>query len=230
MVRERFTDILSQNKTVVAFTALYFAATFFCIFAEFFEMKLLLTVFKPLMIPSLIGLYWFTSERRSYLYVILLVLALASNVFLLSKTNQALFFSNICIIISRFIMTYLIVRLLGKVLIVPFLIAMVPFLFIFACLINLTITADSPVFLAAVLNALFLSIIAGLSLSAYVMDDNKANSWLAISTLLFIVLTFLFMIQKFYLANLVFQPMSAFVFAFAHYAYYKFILEAENQD
>lgn len=218
-----------EKKTVFVLTMLYFAATFLCIVAEFFEWKMLLTVFKPLIIPSLIGMYWFTSRQRNYFYLFCLLLALVSNIFLLSKTNSALFCSNLAIITSRFIMMVLVVRLIGKVLIVPFLIATLPFLFIFACLINLTITLDSPVFLAALLNAVFLSVIAGIALSAYMMDDNKANSWLAISTLLFIVLTFLFMIQKFYLANLVFQPMSAFVFAFAHFAFFRFMIESENR-
>jgi hypothetical protein len=62
------------------------------------------------------------------------------------------------------------------------------------------------------------------------MNDNKANSWLAISTLLFIVLVFLFMIQNYYLANIAFKPMSAFIFAFAHYTFYKFVMEAEANE
>jgi len=81
----------------------------------------------------------------------------------------------------------------------------------------------------AVVNGILISILSGISLSNYVLDDNRNNSWLAISTLLAIVLVYLFMIQKYYLPNDIFQPLSALIFAAAHYAYYKFVLISEKQ-
>lgn len=207
---------------------IYFALTAVCIIAELFELKQLLAFFKPLIIPTLIALYLLTSEKKNPLYIISLLFALASNIFLLTLTPEFLMYGHIAIIIYRAIAVFIVLKLTDKFMVLPFTIATMPFLFIFSCLINLTMTSDSPNFYPAIINGLLISALAGIALSSYVMNDNKANSWLAISTLLFIVLAFLFMIQKYYLANLAFQPISAFVFAFAHYAFYRFVIEAEK--
>ena len=103
-----------------------------------------------------------------------------------------------------------------------------PFIFIFSCLLNLTLSTEAPEFYPACINGLLISALSGLSLSNYVMNDNKMNSWLAISSLLFVVLVFLFMIQKYYISNVVFQPISALIFGFGHYTFYRFMLEAEK--
>jgi hypothetical protein len=79
-----------------------------------------------------------------------------------------------------------------------------------------------------IVNGFFISIFSGIALSNFVMDDNKQNSWLIISALLFMVLVFLFMFQKYYITNIVFQPLSALIFSSAHYAFYKFVVESEE--
>ena len=76
---------------------------------------------------------------------------------------------------------------------------------------------------------MIISIFSGLGLSHYVMNDNKQNSWLIISTLLFTFLVILFMVENFYISNEVFKPLSAVVFALAHYTFYLFVIETENQ-
>ena len=69
---------------------------------------------------------------------------------------------------------------------------------------------------------------SGIALSGYILNDNRQNSWLAISTLFFVVLVILFLIEKYYLSNIVFQPMSALLFALAHYCFYMFVVESEK--
>ena len=90
------------------------------------------------------------------------------------------------------------------------------------------VSPTNPSFYPTVINDVVISIFSGMGLSYYVMNDNKPNSWLIISTLLFAFLVILFMVENFYISNAVFKPLSALIFAMAHYAFYKFMYESEN--
>lgn len=218
----------TNNSTPNLIAKIYFAVAAVLIVAELFEFKSTLFFFKPLLIPTLMVWYFLTSAKRNWLYLLSLFFALLSNVFFLHNETYSLLYGIIAFMAYRILSIFLVVKLVDKILLLPLCIATIPFLFIFSCLINLTMTSDSPSFYPTIINGLLIAVMAGISLSNYVMDDNKANSWLAISTLLFIVLVFLFMIQKYYLANIAFQPISAFIFAFAHYTFYKFMMESEK--
>lgn len=182
-----------------------------------------------MLIPSLMVLYFFTSEVKNKLYFLALFFAMLSNIFFLSIEPQYLLYGILAFMFYRILTIVIVLRLINKLPMLPFFIACLPFVFIFSCLINLTMNALGASFYPAIINAILISILSGISLSNYVLDDSRNNSWLAISTLLAIVLVYLFMIQKYYLPNDIFQPISAIIFAAAHYAYYKFVIISERQ-
>lgn len=221
-------EVTTSNRIPKFIAKVYFAISAILVVSELFELKKSIVLFKPLLIPTLIILYFLTSAKRNLLYIFALFFALFSNLFFLSDSPKFLLYGILAFMIYRILSIILVIKLVDKILLLPFVIATLPFLFIFSCLINLTMTSDSPSFYPTIINGLLIAALAGIALSNYVMNDNKANSWLAISTLLFIVLVFLFMIQKYYLSNIAFQPISAFVFAFGHYTFYKFVMEAEH--
>lgn len=221
-------DKAQSNNAPKIVSNAFFAIAAICVVAEIFEFRQWLLIFKPMLIPTLMTLYMLQSSQRSWIYIFSMLFTLASNIFLLYNTFEYLLYATIAVILYRILAIILVAKYIDKFLLLPFIIATLPFLFIFSCLLNLTMTVESPSFIPSVINGILLSILAGIALSCYVMNDNKANSWLAISTLLFIVLAFLFMIQKYYLANIAFQPMSAVVFTFAHYTFYRFVIESES--
>lgn len=162
------------------------------------------------------------------MYFTALFFAMCSNVFFLSIEPKYLLYGMIAFMFYRILTIVIVLDLINKLPLLPFFIACVPFAFIFSCLLNLTMNALGTSFYPAIVNAILISILSGISLSNYVLDDSRNNSWLAISTLLAIVLVYLFMIQKYYLPNDIFQPISALIFACAHYAYYKFVVISEK--
>lgn len=221
-------DAVTGNRIPQFIAKIYFAIAVVLVVCELFAYQSIIYIFKPLLIPTLMVLYYMTSVKRNLWYFFALLFALLSNLFFLSSAPMYLLYGIVAFMVYRILSIVVVVRLVDQILWLPFVIATLPFLFIFSCLINLTMTADSPSFYPTIINGLLIAGLAGIALSNYVMNDNKANSWLAISTLLFIVLVFLFMIQKYYLSNIVFQPISAFMFAVAHYTFYKFVMEAES--
>jgi hypothetical protein len=77
------------------------------------------------------------------------------------------------------------------------------------------------------------SVLGGLAVSNYIVDDNRQNSWLLISVLLFIGLRFMLFIQSFYLTDLtlpVIKPIIITLNIFAYFTLYKFVIEAEKNE
>lgn len=207
---------------------IFFGIAFVLAISELFSIKTIITLLKPLLIPVLMVLYLYTSAKRNLLYVFSLLFAWSSNILFMSTSKKLILFGFLTFMVHRIICIILTLKLTIRVFILPLVIATMPFLFIFSSLLNLTISPEAAEFYPAAINAMLISVLAGLALSNYVMNDNKVNSWLAISTLLFVALVFLFIFEKYYISNVVFQPISAIVFAFGHYTYYKFVLEAEK--
>lgn len=209
---------------------LFFLITMVLIVAEYNQWPLVLYVFKPMLIPVLFCQYLKTAQKICYWYVVAMGFAFLSNLFLLSDSSQCVMFGIISFLFYRLATIATILKVGSPVILLPFVLATLPFIFIFSYLIYIIIPPDNPNFYSSIINDLIISIFSGLGLSQYVMNDNKQNSWLIISTLLFTFLVVVFMIQHFYLSNVVFQPVSALVFSLAHYAFYMFMKESESDE
>ncbi len=212
----------------MVFTSLFFAITIVLIIAEYYKFKDFVFLLKPLLIPSLCLVYITTSTKKSTWYLVALFFAFLSNVFLLYSDSQFLLYGILAFLIYRLVSIYVIIRNGDSVYLVPIVLASIPFLFIFSYLIYIMVSPDNPSFYATIINDVIISIFCGIGLSNYVMNDNKQNSWLLISTLLFTFLVILFMFDKFYLSFQIFKPISALVFSLAHYAFLMFMVEAKN--
>ncbi|WP_309641601.1 lysoplasmalogenase family protein [Flavobacterium sp.] len=220
---------MNRDFKINGLTILYFAIAFILLMAEYWKSTSLLSVFKPLLIPSLMMLYLVTSKNKCYWYVAALFFAFCSNVFLLFIDNpKLLFYGIMAFLFYRIASIITIVKKGDEIVLLPLVLATVPFLFIFSYLIYVMVNPSNPNFYPTIINDIIISIFSGLGLSNYVMNDNKQNSWLIISTLLFTFLVILFMVENFYIPNEVFKPLSAVVFSLAHYAFYLFVIESEN--
>ncbi|HOD09677.1 MAG TPA: hypothetical protein PKH91_02950, partial [Flavobacterium sp.] len=129
------------------------------------------------------------------------------------------------------IIIYLIFKLNKIKDIVPIIIATAPFLIVFFYLFFETPYIPDDSFVLLILQNLLISLFAGISLSSYVMNDNKQNSILLISALLFVMLQFVIFIEKYYLKNEyqeVLRPLAMTLNALAFFSFYKYVIEAEK--
>jgi hypothetical protein len=88
-------------------------------------------------------------------------------------------------------------------------------------------------FLILVLQNILISVYAGIALASYYMDDNKQNSILLISALLFVVLQFIVFIERYFLNQEYITFLRPIVMTFnslAFYSYYRYVIEAENSN
>jgi energy-coupling factor transporter transmembrane protein EcfT len=84
-----------------------------------------------------------------------------------------------------------------------------------------------------IIQNILISVLSGLALACYVMNDNKQNSILLISILLFVMLQFIVFVEKYLLINeyaSIFRPIAMTFNVLAFYSLYKYVIVAEKSN
>lgn len=214
--------------------ALYFAVATVEVIAELFSFKPLLFIFKPLTSIILMVLYWNTSKQRSPLFFFAILFSLITNVFFIYDTETMLFLGLIAFFIHRLLTIYYIIKLIKVRDFIPLLIAMIPFLFFYFYLLSITTELSQKSYGILIIQNILISIIAGITLSDFIMNNSKKNTiWLFIFGLLAITQYFIVFIEKYYLSELSpisFRPLAMILNALVYYAFYKFVIAIERSN
>jgi hypothetical protein len=221
-----------ENSLENLFVTLYFTVATVEVIAELFSYKPFLFVFKPLISIVLMVLYWNTSIRRNPLFFWIILFSLITNVFFIYDTETMLFLGLIAFFIHRLLMIYFIIKLIKLKDCIPLLIAMIPFIFFFFYLLSITSELTSRSYGILIMQNILISIIAGIALSDYVMNNGKKDTtWLFIFGLLSVTQYFIVFIEKYYLSDLSpisFRPIAMILNAAVYYAFYKFVMSIER--
>jgi len=180
----------------------------------------------------LIALYKLNSEKQNIIFFSILLLVLLSNIFILFNFKP-LFYEIIFPSISRVLIIYLIFNLIKKINYWYSSLITICFLLVFFYLISVTNEISTNNYNLPIFQSILISITSGVALSSYIVDDNRQNSWLLISILLFIGIRFMLFIQSYYLTDLtlpVINPIIIILNVFAYFTFYKFVIEAEVTD
>jgi hypothetical protein len=214
------------------FLTLYFAVAAVEVTAELFSYKPFLFIFKPLISVVLMLLYWNTSHQRKSLFFVIILFSLITNVFFIYNTEALLFLGLIAFFIHRSLMIYYIIKLVKLKDYIPLVIAMIPFMFIFFYLLSITNELTMRSYIILIIQNILISILAGIALSDYVMNNGKKETtWLFIFGLLSVTQYFIVFIDKYYLSDLspiIFRPLAMILNASVYYAFYKFCMAIEK--
>ncbi|WP_310377554.1 hypothetical protein [Flavobacterium sp.] len=223
-----------NNKNVIKLiTTFYFAIAIVEVTAELFAYKPFLFVFKPSISVVLMVLYWNSSNQRNVLFFLTIFFSLLTNMFFIPNTEKMLFLGILSLLIHRFLIIYYIAKLTKFKDYIPLLIATIPFLFVFFYLMTISSEIPKNSFYILILQNVLVSIIGGISLSDYIMNDNKKYTLLLIFGLLTVMLYFIVFIEKYYLGNLspvIFRPIAMMLNATVYYVFYRFVIETELQN
>lgn len=224
-----------QNKTNILnpLTIGYFTVAFVEILAEYFASRQLICILKPILPLILILLYYIESEKKEMLFIMALLLSSITNILFIPNSPTYLFYGVLVFTLHRIISIYLIFRHQKLKDYIPILIATAPFLLIFFYLFSETIEIPANSIYILIFQNLLISLFAGIALSSYVMNDNKQNSILLISALLFVMLQFVVFIEKYFLIDefeQLFRPLAMALNALAFFSFYKFIVTAEKSN
>ena len=223
----------NKKNIIYTLTICYFVIAFFEVVAEYIVEKPIICTLKPVMPLILIVIYCIDSERRNLLFIFALLLSSLTNILFIPNTPTCLFYGVLVFTLHRIISIYLIFSLQKVIDYIPVIIATSPFLLIFFYLFSETVEIPQNSFCIIIAQNILISLFAGIALSSYVMNDNKRNSILLISALLFVMLQFVIFVEKYFLTNEfeeLFRPMAMTLNALAFFSFYKYVVTAEESN
>ena len=211
----------------------YFALAFFQTIAELFDFinaALTLRIIIPLLLTAL---YYIHSVKQNALFYIAMVLLLISNVFFFRDHAALFFYGIVAFILLRIVTLVHILKLSEHKNYLHIIVASFPFLVIFFYLISATNEISEYEFNLLIVQSILIAMLGGISVVNYLKDDNRQNSWLLISTLLFVGLRFIIYIERYFISNLsltIYIPIEIVLNVFAFYTYYKYVTAAESNE
>lgn len=223
--------MLKKDNILNSLIICYFVIAFFEVLAEYFETRPIICILKPVLPLFLIVLYCIESDRKSAVLITALLLSSLTNLLFIPDTSDYLFYAVLVFTIHRLLVIYLIFLHQKLKDYIPIIIATAPFLLIFFYLFSETIEIPENSFYILIFQNLLISLFAGIALSSYVMNDNKKNSILLISALLFVMLQFVVFIEKYFLINefeQLFRPLAMALNTLAFFSFYKYVVTAEK--
>ncbi len=222
-----------KNNCVKILVILYFIVAFIEVAAEYNSNKTLIILTKPLIPFLIILLYWFSSRKRNFLFILIMFFSLVTNILFIPKSNQALFYGIIAFTIHRLLLVYFVFALSKIKNYIPFILATIPLLFIFFYLFFTTTDVPDNSYILIVIVNILGAILGGIGISSYVHNDNKKNSLLMIAVLLFLGLQLVVFVERYYLSDLFLEfvrPLAMLLNVLAFFAFYKYVIEAELND
>lgn len=226
--------MLTKDKSgsVQLFVLLYFAVTFLELAAEF-------VAFRPIVLltrittPFLLALIYRQNSRRPNPMVYALFgLLLMTNILFFYKNSPYFFLAVLISVVQRLVMLLILFQLATPKKYSNILLATLPFLAIFYYLNSISSEFTLIEFNTLFFQSILVSLLGGISLSGYLRNDNRQNSWLLISTLLFIGLQFVVFIERYFFSVIslrVFGLIGIGLNAFGFFTFYKFVNAAEKE-
>lgn len=222
-----------RENIVKSLTVCYFIIAFFEVVAEYFVNQPLICILKPVIPLFLIILYYIESDKKNMLFIVALALSLVTNILFIPNTPDFLFYGLLVFTVHRIIVIYLIFSLQKVNDSIPLIIATAPFLLIFFYLFLETVEIPANSIYLIIFQNLLISMFAGIALSSYFMNDNKQNSVLLISALLFVMLQFVVFVEKYFLMDeyeQLLRPLAMTFNALAFFSFYKYVMVAEKKS
>ncbi len=224
MTAVKFKSVPWFYRSVVA---AYFAVGAVEVAAEFARQKSLIMASKPLLMPLMVALYWFTSKQRNPYFLTALLFSWVANMLFVSNDFNYIITGTLFFTAYRLLVMYVVIGHIRIPGVIPLFIGCLPFLFIYLFTINLTYDELKEGFWLFLLQGIFTIIFGGLSLGSYIFKSNRANTYLLISTMLFTFTQFLFVIRLFYTIN-IFQPLAMLLYVVGQFMLYKFLILSEE--
>ena len=222
-----------KENIIKSLTVGYFVMAFFEVIAEYFVNRPIICALKPVIPLVLIVIYYIESDKKNMLFIVALLLSLITNILFIPNTPSYLFYGVLVFTIHRIIVIYLIFHFQKVNDFIPLIIATTPFLLIFFYLFLETPEIPQNSIYIIIFQNLLISLFAGIALSSYFMNDNKQNSILLISALLFVMLQFVVFVEKYFLVNEfeeMFSPLAMTFNALAFFSFYKYVITAEKSN
>jgi hypothetical protein len=200
------------------------------VIAELFGNKTFIYILKPLLIPTLTVIYWKSSQQKSNYFLTAMFCAFLANIFFIANDFNSIMAGAFFYLIYRIIIIYLAIKIVGISSFFTIFLGSIPFVCVFSYIGCLTFNELGDALFIYILQVIVMSFLGGFSVSNYMIEDNKINFWLFLSSMLFSIIQVILILKLYYISIFIFQPMAMFLYIFGQYALYKFIILSEKLD
>jgi len=222
-----------KRNIVRIITIIYFTNAVIEVVSEYYSNTTILFLAKPLIPFLLMVLYWFSSERKNPLFIIIMFLSLVTNLLFIPKTPLCLFYGILAFTIHRILLIYYIYILSKIKNIKQFIAITILLLAIFFYLFFASTDLPENSYVLLVLHNIMGAILGGIGISNYILNDNKQNSLLMISVLMFLGLQMVVYVERYYLASIMLEyirPLAMALNILAFFTFYKYVIAVESNN
>jgi len=233
---QKKTKVLSKNKnSEKVLVTLYFLTGIIEILFQIYMDSYFQYIIKPVEVLLLITLYWYTSSLKNGLYFFNLLFLLIARILFISNEIEMIRYALIFVFFHRIIEIYYVAKLTGVTDYIPPILASIPFLFYFLYFVSIPDNVMVESYINLGIQIILISALSGIVLSNYLLTDDKKDIWLLIFGIMSLSLTFVILIEKFYLSDLTLislRPLALFLNTLVCFSFYKFVIlnERLNND
>ncbi len=217
--------IVANHYNKVKLVTVLFVIVSLCdLIGVMFEIDLLRTIFKPLLMSTLLLLYIVSINNLNGWYILALVFSLFGDVLLMFQGEIYFMLGLISFLNAHIIYIKIVLNWLIKSSLKSILAAAVPFALLFFALINLLKNSLNDLFIPIVIYGITISIMGFVSLLFYLNSKSTSALFMVFGAFLFIISDSVLAINKFYSTNDVFPILIMLTYITAQYLIYKAVI------
>lgn len=202
----------------------YLFLSIVAVILEFFKDKDLLILVKPLVIPSLIFMYWCSTRRINMVYIFALLAVWIANLFLNSSLLIPMVIGILFLLIYKVLFIQLVHTSLKVKEIFPIAVSAVPFLLFYTLLTIIAYSSVKELFLLYITQCVVFTILGAYALANFFNKSRKSSMYLLLAVL------FLMIDQvSSIILNGNFEAVGLLFFYTAHYLFCRFLVVDEKR-
>jgi hypothetical protein len=210
------------------FLCLFFIVSLLEIIAEYQENKLLIWITKPFILPFLFAYYLSLTKKINYYFLVAIGFSWIANLLFIENTLKWIIYGSIFFLVYRILIIYIVMNKVKMPSLVPLIISSIPFIFIYATVCFLSFEAMGDNIYLFLIHGIFTIFLGGLSLGNYIMISNKSNLVLFLSTMLFALTQFVFVLKVYYEDANIFHALAMIMFVIGQFLLTKFMFLTEE--
>ena len=217
--------VKSKNKTIIL-TSIFFASAILDIIGVAANILWLQNIIKPLIILSLITLYYITATERNNWYILALFFSFLGDVFLLDKNGYFLLGIG-SFLITQILFIKIIISQLRRVANYQIFISTLPFIVYFTMLIFKIKDNLNELLIPVVIYGITISVFGMVSLLYYLVNKTKKSQLLLVGAILFIASDSMIALNKFHEPKIMYPVVIMITYILAQFLIYRFMVKTD---
>ncbi len=215
---------MRTNKISTGLTILFFVVSILDIIGVAINNSLLQFIFKPMIMISLMALYFYSVEKKNNWYLLALAFSFFGDVLLMDKSNLFLY-GIAAFLMTQIVYIKLIIKQLNKSNIQQKIIAIIPFAFYLIILMGMLKDNLNEYLIPVIIYGVTISVFGIVSLLNYLVNNTKTALILLIGAVLFIISDSMIALNKFHEPKLIYPVAIMVTYVLAQYLIYRFMVK-----